>query len=169
MSVDRDPGAPPGSLLGLRIAGFALLGLGAVAAYGTFQISRAAGYSVVGPAVIPLAVSVMLIGLGLVFVLRTTAIPDRDLFEHARAEEAATHWPSVLLLGALLVAYAFALGPLGYIPATALFLPTGARILGSRHLVRDVVIGLGLALVIYFAFTAMLGLRLPAGVLDPFL
>lgn len=169
MSVDRDPGPQPGSLLGLRIAGFALLGLAAVATYGTFQISRAAGYSVVGPAVIPLAVSVMLIGLSLVFIVRTTVIPDRDLFEHARAEEAATHWPSALSLGALLVAYAVALGPLGYIPATALFLPVGAWLLGSRHLVRDVVIGLSLALVIYFSFTALLGLRLPAGVLEPLL
>lgn len=169
MSADRDPGMPPGSLLGLRAAGFALLALGGVALYGTFQISRAVGYSVVGPAVVPLAVSVMLTGLGLIFILRTTVIPDRDLFEHARAEEAATHWPSVLLLGGMLVAYAFALGPLGYIPATALFLPAGAWLLGSRHLVRDTAIGLALALVIYFAFTMVLGLRLPAGVLDPFL
>ena len=50
--------------------------------------------------------------------------------------------------------------------ATTLFLPAAARILGSRNLVRDVTVGLVLAVVVYFGFTEFLGVRLPAGVLD---
>jgi putative tricarboxylic transport membrane protein len=50
--------------------------------------------------------------------------------------------------------------------ATAALLPAGARILGSRHLLRDVLVGLGLALVVYLGFTQVLGVRLPAGPLD---
>jgi putative tricarboxylic transport membrane protein len=80
-----------------------------------------------------------------------------------------THWPTVLLLAVLLVGYAVALAPLGYIVATALLLPIASRILGSTHLLRDAVIAVGLALLIYFGFTAFLGIRLPQGILAPVL
>jgi putative tricarboxylic transport membrane protein len=116
-----------------------------------------------------LAVAIGLIALSILFILRTTVLPDNDLFEHVRAEEAATHWPTALLVIGLLLVYALALGPLGYIPATAAFLPVGARVMGSRRPVRDVVVGIGMAIVIYVAFTYLLGLRLPAGLLEPLL
>ncbi|MGH2429683.1 MAG: tripartite tricarboxylate transporter TctB family protein [Candidatus Limnocylindria bacterium] len=154
------------STTGPRLVGVALLALGLVVLYGTFQIARGAGYSAVGPAAIPLAVAVILIGVAGLFILRTTVRPDADLLELAAAEESATHWPTVGLMVLTLVGYAFALGPLGYITATSLFLPIGARILGSRQPLRDLAIGIGLSVVIYFAFTEALGLRLPAGILE---
>jgi putative tricarboxylic transport membrane protein len=93
-------------------------------------------------------------------------------------EEGATHWPSVGLLVAVLVGYGlaldgFRLGPLdvpglGYVVATSLFLPIAARVLGSEHLVRDLVVGIGLAIVVYIGFTQFLGVRLPAGILGLF-
>jgi putative tricarboxylic transport membrane protein len=96
-------------------------------------------------------------------------LADTDLAEAAGAEEAMTHWPTILLLGGLLVGYAIALAPLGYIVATALLLPISSRILGSEHLLRDTVVGVALALVIYFGFTAFLEIRLPQGILAPVL
>jgi putative tricarboxylic transport membrane protein len=65
--------------------------------------------------------------------------------------------------------YALVLGVLGYVIATGLMIPSGARILGSRRLVRDAAIGFALAIVVYVAFTNFLGVRLPAGVLEPVL
>jgi putative tricarboxylic transport membrane protein len=83
------------------------------------------------------------------------------------------------LTAAALVAYAlaldgFELGPvdvpgLGYIVATALFIPLTARTLGSRSPVRDVIAGVGIGIVVYFGFTEFLGVRLPAGILGPLL
>jgi putative tricarboxylic transport membrane protein len=63
-----------------------------------------------------------------------------------------------------LVAYLLLLEPLGYVVATTAFFPPVARLLGSRSPLRDVVIGLGLALILYILFTQFLGVDLPAGV-----
>lgn len=169
MTERRDPGDAPGSLPALRLVGVALLALGAIALYGTFQITRAGGYSVVGPAAVPIVVAIGLIVLSVVFIIRTTVLPDIDLFERVRTEEAATYWPTVLMLIVLLIVYALALGPLGYIPTTAAFLPVGARLMGSRRPVRDSLVGVAMAIVIFVAFTYVLGLRLPAGLLEPLL
>lgn len=163
------------SFLGPRIvAGLLIIG-SIFLIYHALQIGRVAGYTVVGPSTFPLAVSVGLLVLGIILAVRTTVRPDGDLGLQVAVEEKATHWPSVGLLVALLVGYALALngvrlGPLdipglGYIVATSLFLPLGARVLGSEHLVRDIVVGVGLAIVVYVGFTQFLGVRLPAGLL----
>ncbi len=162
---DPQPG-PRRSFVGPRILSGAILGLGLVVLYGSFQIRQGGGYSAVGPRFFPLAVAVGLLALGLIFLLRTTLIPDLDLAEHAAIEESATHWQSVGLLLAALVTYAFALQLLGYVVATALFISVVARFLGSRSVVRDLVVGVGIALVVYIGFTRFLGVRLPAGLLD---
>lgn len=173
------PGAARGSLLGPRILAAALVGLGVLLIVSALGIAEGAGYSVIGPATIPLAVAVGLLVLGIIFAVRTTIVPDADLAERAGEEQRATHWSTVGLVGAALVVYAFALDGvrlgdlrvpgLGYVVATALFLPIVARILGSRAWVRDVIAGVTLAGVIYFGFTEFLGVRLPAGVLEPLL
>jgi putative tricarboxylic transport membrane protein len=157
------------SLVGPRIIAGLLIAGGAFLIYHSFQIGATHGYSVVGPSIAPIAVSVCLLALGVIFALRTTVLLDEDLASSAGAEEAITHWPTVLLLAVLLVGYAVALAPLGYIVATALLLPISSRILGSTHPLRDAVIAVGLALVIYFGFTAFLGIRLPQGILAPVL
>ena len=163
------------SFLGPRIVAGVLV-VGAVfLVYHAFQIGRVAGYTIIGPSTFPLAVSIGLLVLGALLALRTTLRPDDDLGRQVAAEERATHWPSVGLLVAVLVAYALALngfhlGPLdvpglGYVVATSLFLPIAARVLGSEHLLRDVIVGIGLAIVVYVGFTQFLGVRLPAGLL----
>jgi putative tricarboxylic transport membrane protein len=162
--------------LGPRIVAAFLVAGGALLIYQAFQILRGGGYSVVGPGTIPLAVAIGLLGLGLVFALRTTALPDQDLADQAADEERATHWTTVGLVVLMLVAYGlalngFRLGPLavpglGYVLATTLFLPATARALGSTALIRDVAVGVALAIVIYVGFTQYLGVRLPAGLLD---
>ena len=172
-------GARHGSLLGPRLLAAFLLGLAVLLIVSAFGIARGGGYSVIGPATIPLVVAFGLLVLGGLFALRTTALPDTDLSALAAEEEAVTHWPTVGLAALALVGYALALdgfdlGPLdvpglGYIVATALFLPLAARILGSRSPIRDTVVGIAVAVVIYFGFSEFLGVRLPAGILGPLL
>ena len=177
---ERGPrGAQGGGLLGPRLVAVALLALAAILIVSAIGIARGGGYSVIGPATIPLVVAVGLLVLGAIFTLRTTVLPDTDLATLAADEERATHWPTVGLTALALVAYAlaldgFAFGPLdvpglGYIMATGIFLPVTARILGSRSPIRDVVAGFGIGIVIYFGFTEFLGVRLPAGILGPLL
>jgi putative tricarboxylic transport membrane protein len=161
-----EPDRPPtGSLLGLRLAAGAMIAFGVVALMATFAIRQPGGYSPIGPRIFPLVVSLGLLFFGALFLLRVTLRRDRELVERAGEEDRATHWPIPGWLGLALVAYAFALKPLGYVVATALFLPVGSRILGSRNWVRDGLVGAGL----YLGFTRFLGVRLPAGLLDPLL
>ena len=177
---ERGPrGAQGGSLLGPRLVAVALLALAAILILSALGIARGGGYSVIGPATIPLVVAIGLLVLGAAFALRTTVIPDTDLGQLAAEEDRATHWPTVGLTALALVGYAlaldgFGLGPLdvpglGYIVATGIFLPVTARILGSRSPIRDVIVGFGIGIVIYFGFTEFLGVRLPAGILGPLL
>jgi putative tricarboxylic transport membrane protein len=137
--------------------------------YHAFQIKPAAGFVVVGPEVFPIIVSLWLIGVGGALALRTTLVPDWNLAYQATEEGLSTHWPTVWAVGGLLVAYALTLDPLGYIVATAVFIPACARVLGSQSLVRDTVVGLAVSVVVYFFFTQVLEIRLPKGILDPVL
>lgn len=162
------PGARRG-LLEARVAALAVMGLGVVSLIGASQVRTPGGYTAVSASVMPAVVGVGLVGLGILLLLRATARPDLDHAVRVAAEAAATHWTTTIAALAALLAYAFVLAPLGYIIATSLFLPVQARILGSRSPLRDVLVAVGLAVVVYIAFNEFLGVRLPAGVLDPIL
>jgi len=162
---ERQPG-PRRSFLGLRLAAIFLLGVGVIALTQSFQIRQGVGYVVVGPRLFPVIISTGLFIFTLLFLIRTTPLwADTDLAEESAVEEAATHWVTVFLVIFALIVYAVTLGPLGYPLSTALFFPAVSRIMGSRKLVRDTLVGMGLGLVIYIGFTRFLGVRLPAGLL----
>jgi putative tricarboxylic transport membrane protein len=164
--------APQLSLLGPRIFAAAILAFGLFVLYGTTRISGASGYSPDGPTFFPLIVAVGLLVFGALFLLSTTLRRDRYLGEKAAAEEASTYWPTTGMVVAILVVYAFLLNPLGYAVATALFFPAVAYVLGSRgrrKVLRNLAIGVALGVLVFFAFTELLGVRLPDGILDPLL
>ena len=164
-----DEGVRRRATVGLYIFGLALCALGGVALFESTRIRSPGGFSPFGPTVMVITVGALLLAAGVLFLARLSIRPDRDLIARAVEEEGATHWPTTGLMAGLLLVYALVLGPLGYVIATGLMIPGGARILGSRRPVRDAAIGFALALVVYFAFTAFLGVRLPAGLLDPLL
>ena len=150
----------------------AVVALGVVVLAGTPWIPSRSGYAPVGPRFFPLAVALGLLVLGALLLVRCTLRPDAYLGEKAASEKAATHWPTVGLLLAALLVYGFLLAPLGYVPATALFFPAAAWVLGSRRpreAIRNLAIGLVVGAVVFFGFTELLGVRLPDGLLDPFL
>jgi putative tricarboxylic transport membrane protein len=149
---------------GPRIAGLALLALGVAALVATTRIpSVRDGWAVSGPRFVPLIASLMLIVLSTAFLVRTVVRPDIELARFAAAEAAETHWPTPGLVLAGLLGYVALLVPLGYALATALFFTATARVLGSRRLARDAVAGLVLGVVVSYAFTRWLGVRLPVG------
>ena len=156
-------------LLEARLAALAIICLGVVALVGAGQVRTGAGYVAVGPAVMPAVVGIGLVVLGSLLLLRATVRPDLDLARHVVSEIAASEWRTPSLVLAALVAYAVALGPAGYVIATTVFLPVAAAILGSRRPVRDVAVAVVLSVVVFIGFTEFLGVRLPAGLLDPIL
>ncbi len=153
-----------GSLVGARIAGVALILFGLVALYQTIGIIAESGLAPDSPGVLPLVVSAGLVVFGGVFLFNAFFRPDPALLEAVSDEEEKTDWRKFGLLVAALVVYVFVLAPLGYIVATTLFFVGAARAMGSRRLVRDIVVGIVFSVAIYFGFTELLSVRLPAGI-----
>lgn len=151
------------SFTGPRLAGAALLAGSVAVLAAVTAIPGRGGYEASGPRFVPLIVAIALIALSVLFLARTFVRPDTELAERSAAEDDATHWGTPALLVVALVVYVVVLEDLGYPVATVIFFVGVARLLGSRSLVRDILIGLLLGFGLFTAFTQYLGVSLPAG------
>jgi len=140
------------------IAALVLVVLSGTFLVGVFDIRSPDGLDPAGPRFFPLLVTAAWLLLSLAYLVeslrspRTAGAPDHSWFEP-------------VALSALLILYAFLVVPLGYMIATALLFYAAARVLGSRQLVRDIIVAVVLAVVVYIAFTQFLDISLPEGVL----
>lgn len=159
---------PEKGSLGLHVAAVAALLFSAVMLYRAILIGAEGGFGPEGSGFFPLIVTAGLLFFSALFVLQTTLRPDTALQEHTAEEAEATNWRTVGLAIVCLLVYAFLLAPLGYVIATTLFFPVVARVFGSRRWVRDIIIGLVASLILFIGFTQLLGVRLPAGLLEVF-
>ena len=155
-----------------RIAGLAValgvVALGAVMLWQTRDIRVTPAYSKVGPRVIP-----YLVGAGLVLGgiwLAIVVLRERELAAAADSEDAdptlPTDWGTIGILAAALVVYLLLIERAGFVIASALLFWGAAFGMGSRRFLRDPVIAVALAAVVYVVFTRGLDLRLPAGWLE---
>lgn len=158
MDVDHASASPVGPLL----AGLAMLAFGLLLLHETLAI-RGEGFAPDGPRFLPLVVVVLWIALSVVYLLQQVVRVARQ--SGTLPTERFSHMPAAALLVVLLVAYAYLLEPLGYIVATSVFFLAAARTMGSRQVVRDLVVGVGLSLGVYLLFTGALGVHLPEGVI----
>ncbi|WP_410791899.1 tripartite tricarboxylate transporter TctB family protein [Kribbella sp. C-35] len=140
------------------IAALVLIVLSVTFLVGVFDIRSPKGFDPAGPRFFPLLVTSAWLVLSIAYLIeglrspRTARTTDRSWFEP-------------VTVSALLVLYALLVVPLGYLIATALLFFAAARVLGSRQLVRDIVVAVVLAVVVYIAFTQFLDISLPGGVL----
>jgi putative tricarboxylic transport membrane protein len=125
---------------------------------GSFDIRLGSGYDRIGPRFFPFVVATGLL-ISAVLVLA------QGLFKGQVHYQQRTGWSAfvVLLLG--LVLTVLLLMPAGFIIAATVLFVLVARAFSSRRMLRDAVAGLLLALIVYFSFTAGLGLALPKGIL----
>jgi putative tricarboxylic transport membrane protein len=121
----------------------------------------------VGPKLFPLAIGVILLVLA---VILAVAISRGSVGEADAGEDVDPNtpgdWRTVGLLVGLFVAVILLVGPLGWVITSTLLFAGAATILGSRHYIRNLVIGVVLALASFYAFYSGLGIPLPAGILD---
>ncbi|MBB3751309.1 putative tricarboxylic transport membrane protein [Mycolicibacterium sp. BK634] len=121
----------------------------------------------VGPKFFPLVIGIAALVLA---VILAVAIPRGSKGEADAGEdidpEAPGDWRTVGLLIVLFVALIVLVHPLGWVITSGLFFAGAATILGSKHYVRNIVIGAALALASFYAFYSGLGIPLPAGILD---
>ncbi|WP_432950547.1 tripartite tricarboxylate transporter TctB family protein [Kribbella sp. CA-253562] len=150
------------------IAAVVLVVLSSTFLIGVFDIRSPKGLDPQGPRFFPLLVTSAWLLLSLGYLVEGLRSPRHT----AQTEPAETgggiaerSWFEPVAISALLVLYAFLVVPLGYLIATALLFFAAARVLGSRQLVRDIVVAVVLAVVVYIAFTQFLDISLPEGVL----
>ncbi|WP_433439497.1 tripartite tricarboxylate transporter TctB family protein [Nonomuraea sp. CA-141351] len=146
-----------------RLVSLGFLGVAVVVLAQAFAIPQGEGYQAVGPRAFPLLVGAGLAVVSVMGVVQAFRPGTSSAGTATSDEPEQTHWPSVLLLIGSLVAYALVLVPAGYWQATTAFFVAVARVLGSRRLLRDVLVGLVLALATYFLFDRLLGISLPPG------
>jgi putative tricarboxylic transport membrane protein len=121
----------------------------------------------VGPRLFPIAIGAILIVLAVALAI---AVPRGSVGEADAGEDVDPNtpgdWRTVGLLVGLFVAVIVLVNPLGWAIAGTLLFAGAATILGSRHYVRNLVIGVVLAVGSFYAFYSGLGIPLPAGILD---
>ena len=121
----------------------------------------------VGPRLFP-----MIIGIGLLVMaaILAIAIPRGSKGEADAGEDIdpdrPSDWRTVGLLVAIFVATILLVMPLGWAITGALMFAACATVLGSKHYVRNIVIGAVLSTASFYAFYSGLGIPLPAGILD---
>ncbi|MGB3234147.1 MAG: tripartite tricarboxylate transporter TctB family protein [Mycobacterium sp.] len=121
----------------------------------------------VGPRFFPITIGV---GLLVMSIVLAVAIPRGYRGEADAGEDIdpdmPSDWRTVGLLVGLFVALIVLVVPLGWAITSALFFAGCATVLGSKHYLRNLAIGVVLAVASFYAFYSGLGIPLPAGVLD---
>lgn len=148
----------------LTAVGIVLVAFAVAVGVQTWKIVEASGLAPSGPAALPLVVTGGLLLFSLLFLLQARKRTHGHLQRHVELEHRVTHLGTVALVIVALIVYAGVLGFLGYaVATTALFIGV-SRLLGSKRWMLNVIVGVLLSAAIYFGFTLLLGVRLPAGI-----
>jgi putative tricarboxylic transport membrane protein len=147
------------SVAGLLI-GLGLIAIAAVIAVDVSGMRVPPVHAKVGPRFFPLLISCGLAVGGVATVWQSW----RGTFEDETP--AATDWFAVALISAGLVLHMNLMKPAGFVPAAVVLFMSVTTAFGSRKFLRDGIVALVLALAAYLAFTRLLGLQLPAGLLQ---
>jgi putative tricarboxylic transport membrane protein len=142
-----------------------VLALGIAVAAVTATLPSEGGYAGIGPNFIPGVVAGGIIVLGLWLGYEALAGGWRHAPEHAERFESRPF----LWITAGLFAHMVLIGWAGFVIAGTVLFACVARGFGSRRFIRDLSIGLVLALVIFLFFVKLLNVNLPAGWLAPLL
>ena len=153
--------------------GVAQLGLAAllvaVGAYTFYDAStlRIGFGDPVGPRVFPYVIGAVTVLLGVLLVIATLRgdVPQAEGGEDVDLRHPAD-WTTVLKLVGVLMFTALTITFLGWAVSGALLFIGSAWSLGSRTLVRDVIVGFVLSVASWYFFHEGLGVILPAGILD---
>lgn len=145
------------SVAGLLI-GLGLIAIAAVIAVDAMNMRVPPVHARVGPRVFPYLVSCGL-------ALSGAAIAWQAWTRSFLVEAQDTDWGAVAIIAAGLVLQINLMKPAGFIPSAIILFMAVSFAFGSRRFLRDGVVAVILALVTYLAFTRLLGLQLPAGIL----
>jgi len=121
----------------------------------------------VGPRAFPYAIGAGTVVLGVLLAVATFrgSVPEAEGGEDVDLRQPAD-WVTVLKLVGVLLATALTVSFVGWALSGGLLFVGAAWALGSRTLVRDVIVGFVLSVLSWYFFHEGLGVILPAGILD---
>ena len=159
MSTTTDTTTPSreGSLLGDRVIAVVIVVLGAVLLTLAFGFPEPGQPEDPGTAALPRLIGGALVILGLMLLFNA----ERNSF----LPEEGTRMRTLLII-VLGGAYTFTLTPLGFMLSTLVFLVLGLLIMGIRSILRLVLVPVLVTVVVYYLFTAALGVYLPSGIIE---
>jgi putative tricarboxylic transport membrane protein len=138
-------------------AGVLALGVGAAAV--TATLSSEGGYAGIGPNFMPGLVSAGLVAIGVWLLYEALSGGWRSRVDHPGGFEAS----AFLWVTAGLVAHMTLIAWAGFVLAGMVLFALVARGFASRRPLRDVAVGFVLSAAVYFFFTQVLNVSLPAG------
>ena len=140
-----------------RVSGLVVAGLGVAACILARRLPAQTGFGL-GPAFLPFWTGIVLAACGLWLCARPTVDPEVSWPASRGFARAASGFVLLLL-------YALALQPLGYLISTAVFLVVGILLLEPARRARALVIGIASAAFLFLIFRVWLRIPLPGGVL----
>ena len=144
----------------------ALLGIGVVVVLDGLHQAASTSASGVGAGFMPKVVGVMLIALSLALMVQIArgrrAEPDEA---EGDVDVRSTRWVPLAVCMAAVLVFIVGVESLGYVIVSSIVFWLCAWAIGARHVLRTAVIGVVLSVTVYLAFTRLLDISLPAGVL----
>ena len=138
-----------------------LIALGSFVLYQTHTIAQTTSYSGVGPRLFPYLIGAGLTVCGTVLAWQALSGGWRHL--PVDDNHATPDWVAFGIISAGIVLQMLIIASAGFILASALLFVLVARGYGSRRVLRDALLALVLATLVYLVFTKGLGLSLPSG------
>lgn len=147
---------------GEMLLSLVFIAIGSFVVFQTQSIAETQGFSQVGPRLFPniIGSGLSLCGAWLGWQALTGGwrnVPDDE------GEHEAPEWMAFAIVSAGVILHMVLIGWAGFIIASTLLFVLVARGFGSKRPVRDVIVAAIVAILVYFLFTAGLGLNLPAG------
>jgi putative tricarboxylic transport membrane protein len=144
-------------IVSARVSGLVVAGLGVAACILARALPAQTGFGL-GPAFLPFWTGIVLAACGLWLCARSDADPDVSWPTSRGFARAAAGFVLLLL-------YALALQPLGYLISTAIFLVITILLLEPVRRTRALVVGVASAAFLFLIFRVWLRIPLPGGVL----
>ncbi|MBB5785502.1 tripartite tricarboxylate transporter TctB family protein [Jiangella mangrovi] len=169
MADTRQAAAAPQSRVGryeLVIVGVVLVAASTAIGYLALQLAARRDFEADSSGTFPLIVGAGLILFSVLFLIQSIRQSDPQLIAHLAGERRSTRMRVVLWIALVLLGYALLVGGIGYPAGTAVLFVVVARLLGEKRWWLNIVVGVVLALAIYYGFTELLGVQLPAGLLE---
>jgi putative tricarboxylic transport membrane protein len=144
----------------------AILGIGVVVLLDGLHQVASTSASGVGAGFVPKVVGVLLIALSLALMVQVArgSLGEPDEAE-GDVDVRHTRWVPLAVCVAAALVFIVGVEPLGYVIVSSIVFWLTAWAVGARHVVHTAVIGVVLSVVVYLAFTRLLDISLPAGVL----